>query len=85
MSRVRPTNRSSSTKCGATGGRHRRDVHSTAQIPVLRAYDKNSSTLFNRFQDILASASKVTIVCGAGISTHAGIPVRVICLNVADR
>lgn len=32
--------------------------------------------LFSKIQDIIASTPTITIICGAGISTRAGIPVR---------
>ncbi|KEP45089.1 Sir2 family transcriptional regulator, partial [Rhizoctonia solani 123E] len=46
-----------------------------ARIPTLRTKLKTNWALFNRFQqNVLAPALRVTVVCGAGISTYAGIP-----------
>ncbi|KAG9123887.1 hypothetical protein FRC07_013621 [Ceratobasidium sp. 392] len=43
-------------------------------IPVLQDSNASHTPLIDQFYQTLASTSKVTIVCGAGISTHAGIP-----------
>ncbi|CAE6494084.1 unnamed protein product [Rhizoctonia solani] len=43
-------------------------------IPVLRAAQASHHASCQRVHSILASASATTVVCGAGISTSAGIP-----------
>jgi hypothetical protein len=64
-----------------------KQVHSTRvnqqPIPVMHASQPSHYLLYQRLQYLIASAPSVTVVCGAGISTSAGIPVRVpnmICL-----
>ncbi|KAG8732683.1 hypothetical protein FRC10_000769 [Ceratobasidium sp. 414] len=57
-----------------SNNKSRAPTTSTPLIPVLRGSDLSHRSLFDRFVDIFASAGKVTVVCGAGISTHAGIP-----------
>ncbi|KAG8717071.1 hypothetical protein FRC08_008235 [Ceratobasidium sp. 394] len=47
---------------------------SASSIPVIRSSEPSHRLLLDRFQEIFASAGVVTIVCGAGILTHAGIP-----------
>ncbi|KAF8597005.1 DHS-like NAD/FAD-binding domain-containing protein [Ceratobasidium sp. AG-I] len=43
-------------------------------IPVIRAADETYRQSYRDLLDIIASAAAVTVVCGAGISTTAGIP-----------
>ncbi|KAG8728803.1 hypothetical protein FRC10_004564, partial [Ceratobasidium sp. 414] len=45
-------------------------------IPVLHCGDPAHQPLYQRVQRALASARHITVLCGAGISTSAGIPVR---------
>ncbi|KAG9100163.1 hypothetical protein FRC06_004477 [Ceratobasidium sp. 370] len=57
----------------AHGGEHD-DNTPTTSIAILKYSEASQRVLIDRFYAILALTSKVTIVCGAGISTHAGIP-----------
>ncbi|KAG9120911.1 hypothetical protein FRC07_003361 [Ceratobasidium sp. 392] len=52
----------------------RTQVNGRKAIPVLRHQDLAHRSLYQRTQRALASARHVTVVCGAGISTSAGIP-----------
>jgi NAD-dependent histone deacetylase SIR2 len=59
--------------------RVRRRIPCPSSIPTLRGFDACQRPLVDRIYQILPFASKVTVVVGAGISTHAGIPV---CCNL---
>lgn len=48
----------------------------TSVVPVINSSEEQHGEQYSKILGIIASAGKVTIVCGAGISTGAGIPVR---------
>ncbi|KAG8734192.1 hypothetical protein FRC11_009294 [Ceratobasidium sp. 423] len=57
-----------------TGKHSKKHMPCPVSIPTLRGSDASHRPIIDRIYQILPSASKVTLVCGAGISTHAGIP-----------
>lgn len=61
---------------GRTDKRNKEYKSFPASIPTLRGCDISHRPLIDCIYQILPSTGKVTVVCGAGISTHAGIPVR---------
>ncbi|KAG8724023.1 hypothetical protein FRC09_000766 [Ceratobasidium sp. 395] len=50
------------------------DANSPPGIPTVADSNINQHQVIDQFSQILACASRVTVVCGAGISTHAGVP-----------
>lgn len=45
-------------------------------VPVLRADAATDQRLYEELHQAVSAARRVTVVCGAGLSTSAGIPVR---------
>jgi hypothetical protein len=71
------TSRSSANQPGNT------EISKPSLVPVLIQERDAHNTFYQRLQRVLALSHSVTIVCGAGVSTSAGIPVRTYTRNTS--